>query len=774
VTADVNVANAADSIEVAITGGAERLSVGQPIAQALLGPRVSFGSKMARRNDGTLSVSNLSVVGKAFHLSAQARLAGRDGALDARYRLRMPKLSVLSKAAGAPLAGRLVLDGTAQGEASDPTVEGTLALTGLQLEADPLGTVELSYAVRSPASAARGMVSMAAQAPFGNANAATDFALVDNRRLELTQLSVRGLDTALSGEATIPLDGAPIRGVLRGGTESLSAWSRLAGVDLDGSVDLDLQLRPDEARQAADLRVSGRGLTAGLAPDVVARLGQLEIAVQATDLMQIPRATANVAARELAYNEIGLETLSVRARGDPTAASVEMSAAGDLRGRLDFDLAARVERDGPALALMVDRFAGTAAGQPVALQQPLTLRQGPNGLAVEDLALEVAGGLVAAAARMEQSTLEARLQITDLPLSLAEIAAPELGVAGKLDASAQVQGPTSGPDGEFRLELAGVRLDDQGGSELPALSGDISGRLGDGRLTIDGAVTGFAKQSLTLSAALPMAFSTDPFAVSLPPDQPVEGWVAWNGEIGPVAELVPAFAGNRLAGAVALDFALNGTLAKPRVSGRTTWRNGEFENFEAGTLLQGINVLVEADGTRIGLARAEASDGGTGRLSAEGSVDVDPEGAMPVDLQVSMNQATLVRRDDVTATATGQIGVIGTMADLLLKGRIEANSVEVQLVDTLPPQVVELDVIEVTGGSDPGAAPGQDQAAKAQDGQAAKPSVLRLDLKLALPGRVFIRGRGLESEWGGEFHITGTADNPVIEGALKRCAASST
>src|SRR3546814_16271467 len=36
-----------------------------------------------------------------------------------------------------------------------------------------------------------------------------------------------------------------------------------------------------------------------------------------------------------------------------------------------------------------------------------------------------------------------------------------------------------------------------------------------------------------------------------------------------------------------------------------------------------------------------------------------------------------------------------------------------------------------------------------------------------IPGQVFVRGRGLESEWGGALTVTGRADDPKVEGAIE-------
>src|SRR5207237_6817792 len=42
-----------------------------------------------------------------------------------------------------------------------------------------------------------------------------------------------------------------------------------------------------------------------------------------------------------------------------------------------------------------------------------------------------------------------------------------------------------------------------------------------------------------------------------------------------------------------------------------------------------------------------------------------------------------------------------------------------------------------------------------------------LDIQIAVPGRVFVRGRGLDSEWRGRINVTGSSDTPRIVGSLE-------
>ena len=71
-----------------------------------------------------------------------------------------------------------------------------------------------------------------------------------------------------------------------------------------------------------------------------------------------------------------------------------------------------------------------------------------------------------------------------------------------------------------------------------------------------------------------------------------------------------------------------------------------------------------------------------------------------------------------------------------------------------PPNVVVLKVVEING-----------KAAKRPPPAAAdQPPALpaTLDITVDLPGNIFVRGHGLESEWRGRLAITGTSAAPAI------------
>ena len=89
---------------------------------------------------------------------------------------------------------------------------------------------------------------------------------------------------------------------------------------------------------------------------------------------------------------------------------------------------------------------------------------------------------------------------------------------------------------------------------------------------------------------------------------------------------------------------------------------------------------------------------------------------------------------------------------------------DITLPSSLPPNVVVLKVVETNGKTAKRAPP------PPADQPPALPAVL--DITLDMPGNIFVRGHGLESEWRGKLKITGTSAAPSISGSLEQIRGS--
>jgi autotransporter translocation and assembly factor TamB len=116
------------------------------------------------------------------------------------------------------------------------------------------------------------------------------------------------------------------------------------------------------------------------------------------------------------------------------------------------------------------------------------------------------------------------------------------------------------------------------------------------------------------------------------------------------------------------------------------------------------------------------------------------------------------RHDDMRADTDAALQISGNLAASQVKGRIHLNSAEFRVPDRLPPDVAEVervgkDVVDKKKTEPP------EPAHK-------KTPSMGLDVRVEIPGRAFVRGNGLESEWKGDLKLTGSSQEHELRGTL--------
>jgi translocation and assembly module TamB len=197
-----------------------------------------------------------------------------------------------------------------------------------------------------------------------------------------------------------------------------------------------------------------------------------------------------------------------------------------------------------------------------------------------------------------------------------------------------------------------------------------------------------------------------------------------------------------------------------------TLSNGRFSDPGLGASLEGIEALAQLQG---GQARVSA----TARLSTGGLLRVDgPVGLEPPfqsRLAITLDRLRLVNPELYETILGGAVTVDGPLiGGALIAGSVQLFEAELRVPDSgfssaagllnlthvnEPPAVRETRVraglIDTEGGS---------------SGASATSRPFRLDLTVSAPGRVFIRGRGIDAELGGQIRLAGTTEAMVPSG----------
>ncbi len=472
--------------------------------------------------------------------------------------------------------------------------------------------------------------------------------------------------------------------------------------------------------------------------------------------------------RDFAAGTARLEALAEEAAGgvvaalvgfrDDAPARLQLSADGPPEDwRLSFDTAVEGAFDARGRAtvshageeeirVVVDSASARFASETVRLGKPMNARYGIDGFEVSgfDLRLDSGGGITGNLNGTETG-LDGEFSARGLSMAAMSRLAGIPAITGSLDLDAAFD--TRPPKPNAGLEARGRDLVFEGFEDGGVVDVDLDGEWDGARLTTRSEIRGAFDTPVRARLAMAAGAGENGLPV-FSRNAELEGSLTWRGRLEQIWALVPTTR-HQLDGDVDIDVRVAGSLAQPRLSGHGSVTGGEYRSVDAGTVLADLAIQARLAGNdRIGLT-ATASDRGPGTLAATGTIQL----GRSVDVDLRIDEATLIRRDDVTGRLNGTATLDGTFEQLALRADLEVNRAEYRLEDAAPPEVAALEGIRIEGAP--------------EDAREGRPARLSLDLAVRAQRGVFIRGRGVDSEWDMDLRVTGAPKAPVLTGTLQ-------
>ncbi|WP_137109829.1 translocation/assembly module TamB domain-containing protein [Rhodobacter sp. SY28-1] len=695
-----------------------------------------FGTEVGLKLDAWRSVAGRVIIDH-FDLTARSLAVSGSGEVAADgLPERVDITGTLAAPDGQPIALPFT-DGTrvsradfrlATAEKGADSWSGSVAITGLDREDMQIASVTLegsgrigrSAAGRSFGGTVSAKASGLAQADQGLAEALGKdltaslrlFMLEGSGALQLSDIRFAG--AGMTGTGALKIEGLD-KALLTSGRLEVEAsdfarFSRLLGRQLGGAGRMEIAGSASRLSGFFDVEVmlDGRGLAVGQAE--VDRL-----------LAGASRLQASVRRDE---SGMALRSLDLTAGQLTAQASGQISSQGsDLAGTValgDLSVLGNGYRGGVALE---GRFTGTP----------------------EDGSLTLTGrGQSLRIGNREADRLLAGQSLLDLDLGLKD------GVIQIR--SARVQNPqlTASANGQITGETRSIKLDARL-SNLGLIVPEVSGPL-----TVAGtAVQNGGGYRLDLRATGPGQIAASVNGTVANDFRRADLAITGAGEAG----LANLFVSPRsVSGRVGYDLRLSGPFVLRSLSGRVTLSDGRIADPDLGLSLQDVQAIGQLNDGSLQLSATSGLSSG-GRLRVDGPIRLD--GGQNADLAITLDDLRLYDPELYETRVSGALALRGPLAGgALLSGALQLGETEVRVpASGFSSADALLDIRHIRDSAivrDTRRKAGLLAALAGSGGASGSGRAIGLDVTISAPARVFVRGRGIDAELGGELRLLGT------------------
>jgi hypothetical protein len=251
-------------------------------------------------------------------------------------------------------------------------------------------------------------------------------------------------------------------------------------------------------------------------------------------------------------------------------------------------------------------------------------------------------------------------------------------------------------------------------------------------------------------------FSID---ASLSFDDPSTDWrahISCDGEIAPILELLLDSDSNAISGMATLSAEVASKDENIGITATIDVVNASYELLRTGAVFKDIHAIFESDGKQLILKELNGIDGNGGIAKAEGSISLRAVDNYPFDLTINLDRVLGLHLDYARAQATGKLRLHGNTKEATLSGALEVN----EALITIPEQSsLSLKMLDVTYINQP-----IDELLPKHFAATPTEWPLYLDMQIHMPKHAFVNGKKWKSEWHGDIHLTGTTDNPQLQG----------
>ncbi|MEO0410228.1 MAG: translocation/assembly module TamB domain-containing protein [Pseudomonadota bacterium] len=412
---------------------------------------------------------------------------------------------------------------------------------------------------------------------------------------------------------------------------------------------------------------------------------------------------------------------------------------------------------------IIAELGGIFGGATVSAASPLEISVLQNGVTLNPAEITIGDGRISLAASQTQDALKANIEVDTFDIAVISHFLQREVIDGTLDANASIVSSTAEQNVAANFTLAGLRTPSRTAADI-GLAGKV--QTANGRINTQiTAGQSETPQEFNVKASVPIEWRAAPGLPAVLLKSPLEGRVDIDTRLGPWWALA-ALRDQTLAGTLAAEIDLSGTLERPLLDGQISLENGAYEHLEYGSTLKALTADIGLSGEDLQIKTLTANDGRSGTLNGVGGLSLatlEPSGAA-----ITLNDFQVLAQNDLSARISANLDLAKAADQLMLEGDVTIEEARYAINTGGAATVATLPIEEVNSAFLSGAATADVVVPKQVPKNAAASSTpLALDINVKAPRRIFVTGMGLTSEWRTTLDIEGPADAPEIKGQVQ-------
>lgn len=705
-------------------------------ARPALGERTTLSVAVRRDSNGNVTADRLEFL--SGPLSAQGKASLTDGTVAAELNGALAEIAPFAKDASGAIALALKASGPLLGPdvavtvTSDKLVVADREITGLKLDATAKADVA------NPAADVTLAGNVAGEALQGKATLKTEGGQkrIDGLTLSLGENRIAGdlvLDEKFLPEGRIGFE-----------LPDLGPLAALALEKIEGALNGSVVFSKQDGVPHMAVKAATQSLTRG---DLNAR--NVNVDAQIANYAETPAISGTVKAEGVTSGGTAVTGIDIDLKqdgewtafsGGATVKDIPASAAG------------RVKVAGGATTVELNSGQATFQGARATIAEPSTIVIKDGRTALERLVIGIGSGRAIVSGSVADA-LDIKADLASVPISVANNFAAGLDAAGSISGTVNVTGPTSAPAVRYDIKASGVELAQTRSAGLGGIGIDSSGTFAANRLNFTSTITEGSGLRLQGGGAV-----TTQGTPNLSLD--------FNGNV-PFAFLNRKIAeqGLSLTGTTAVAVQVRGPASAPVISGTVRSSGARFVAAQAGLAVNDIALDVSMGNGVATINRLSGTLSSGGTLTVGGTVGIDPNSGFPADISIRLADGRYTDGRIVTANLSGDLAVKGQLtASPVLSGTINLARTVITVPTKLPSSLSELNVQHKNA---PSAVRQQDRALNPpSSGDGGAGGGMNLDLTVNAPNSIFVQGRGVDAELGGNIRLTGSAASPQAVGSF--------